>query len=97
MEVYGGSSNASRIAGEYMYPVRVYNTQPVEKINEVKARKLENTKVAQDIAQTNFDHYDSQKIKQKFESQQKSVTMYESAPFRNKDFAQKGLLLNIMG
>lgn len=97
MEVYGGSSNASRIAGEYLYTNRVYNKNPVEQINSIKTRQIEKQIAAQDIEENNSQNDRNIDIRNQFDHNKNSITMYEASPFRNNNLFQKGLLLNILG
>ena len=89
--------NASRIAGEYLYPSRSYNTAAVQEIKALKTQNLELKKSALDQNQIRADYTKHDEIRQSFENEKKSISSYESFAFKSNDFAQKGLLLNILG
>lgn len=91
--------NASRIPGFYVYPVREYNTQPVEAVEATRPRAPEAARSAAIAAGAPLR--DALEFLRETKDQQADETArsrYQERAFtRTNSGAQTGLFLNLLG
>lgn len=96
MEIYTGSTNASRIPGHYAYPVHRYNNQPIEPIGRLQGNTPDHVrKVQNHLDRINAD--EMRETHNRTSQLRDGMSNYSNASFKQQEVAERGLFLNILG
>ncbi|MCB1174090.1 MAG: hypothetical protein KDK39_11010 [Leptospiraceae bacterium] len=94
MNVYTGSMNASRLPGQYVYPVVRYRQDPVSAVESIQARSRPEIRPATTPDDHNQLNSPAALARQAFHH---TTPEYPDSTYAVSHRLEKGVLLNILG